>query len=135
MCEIGDIIVIEKYKDGNNDLSRHSFVVIQDEGGCIRGLSFDIVALVMSSFKDEQQRQRKMQYDNFPIVPNDRDLTEGGNEKDGYIKADQFYFFQKANIQYRVIGKLKDDILLLLFEFIETELKEDPKIIIDNLKP
>lgn len=37
-------------------------------------------------------------------------------------------------IQYRVIGKLKDDILLLLFEYIETELKEDPKLIIDNLK-
>ena len=55
--------------------------------------------------------------------------------KDGYIKADQFYFFQKANLEYRVIGRLKDDILLLLFEFIETELKEDPKLIIDNLKP
>ena len=135
MCEIGDIIVIEKYKDGNRDLSRHSFVVIQDEGGCIKGLNFDIIALVMSSFKDEQKRKRKMQYDNFPIVPDDRDLSGDGNEKDGYIKADQFYFFQKANLEYRVIGRLKDDILLLLFEFIETELKEDPKLIIDNLKP
>ncbi len=135
MCEIGDIIVIEKYKDGNRDLSRHSFVVIQDEGGCIKGLNFDIIALVMSSFKDEQQRKRKMQYDNFPIVPDDRDLIESGNEKDGYIKADQFYFFQKANLEYRVIGRLKNDILLLLFEFIETEVKEDPKLIIDNLKP
>ena len=53
----------------------------------------------------------------------------------GDIKADQFYFFLKANLKYRVIGRLKDDILLLLFEFIETELKEDPKLIIDNLKP
>lgn len=134
MCEVGDIIVIEKYKDGDQELTKHSFVVIQNEGGCIRGLNFDIIALVMSSFKDEKQKQRKLQYDNFPIVPSDEDLTQG-NAREGYVKADQFYYFRTDSLEYQVIGKIKEDILSLLFEFINTELKENPKLIIDNLKP
>ena len=32
MCKKGDIILIKEYKDGENVLSRHSFVVIDDEG-------------------------------------------------------------------------------------------------------
>lgn len=35
MCQVGDIIVIKSYKDRGNVLSRHSFVVIDDEEGKI----------------------------------------------------------------------------------------------------
>ena len=38
MCQIGDIILVQKYKDRGQDLSRHSFVVISDENGEIQGL-------------------------------------------------------------------------------------------------
>jgi hypothetical protein len=37
MCKIGDIIVVQKYKSDGIELSKHSFVVIEDNGGDIKG--------------------------------------------------------------------------------------------------
>lgn len=69
MCNIGDIILINNYNDNGKILHRHSFVVIDDEGGEIMGLPYDFVANVLSSFKDNIQRQRKLSYDgNFPNI-------------------------------------------------------------------
>ena len=119
MCKAGDIIVIQRYKSHGKDLSRHSFVVIDDQGGEIQGLPFDIASLVMSSFKDEKQKARKMKYPGtFPIVAEDVDVA-GGNDKSGYIKAEQFYYFKKDTIDYSVVGYLKPDIFNFLIEFIQ----------------
>lgn len=121
MCAVGDIIVVEDYHDHGNILSKHSFVVIDDEPDEIKGISYDMICNAMSSFKDEKQNERKMKYPgNFPIVVADEDLkTPNGNNKSGYIKADQLYYFNKSKITYRVIGNIKPDILDLLLEFIE----------------
>lgn len=35
MCKVGDIILVNSYKDNGKNLSRHSFVVISDEEGKI----------------------------------------------------------------------------------------------------
>lgn len=43
MCKIGDIIIVNQYKDKNNTISKHSFVVIDDENGTIQGLSYDFI--------------------------------------------------------------------------------------------
>ena len=56
MCQIGDIIIINQYKDRNNVISKHSFVVIDDENGTIQGLLYDFVANALSSFKKEYQK-------------------------------------------------------------------------------
>lgn len=40
MCKVRDIILVEKYKDRGIDLSRHSFVVIDDEDGEISGIPY-----------------------------------------------------------------------------------------------
>lgn len=37
MCQIGDIILVQKYKDRGQDLSQHSFVVISEKMGKFRG--------------------------------------------------------------------------------------------------
>ena len=55
---------------------------------------------------------------NFPIVFDDR-TVENDNGKEGYIKADQLYYFQKESLEYEVIGRIKPDIFNLLIEFIE----------------
>lgn len=47
MCQIGDIIVVYRYKDGNKTLPTHSFVVLDDNNGQIQGIDFDFVGLVM----------------------------------------------------------------------------------------
>ena len=115
MCKIGDIILVEKYKDGNTVLSRHSFVVIEDRDGTVEGLPYDMICNVLSSYKGEKQKQRKLSYPgNFP-VSNEDTITNPDNGGSGYIKADQLYYFNKNKIDYRVIGYINEDILDLLF--------------------
>ncbi len=62
MCKIGDIILIERYKDREKTLGRHSFVVVDDKDGEIQGLPYDIICNVFSSFKSEEQKKRKLSY-------------------------------------------------------------------------
>lgn len=132
MCKVGDIILINEYKDGDRLLSRHSFVVIDDDKGEIRGCPYDFIANVLSSFKNEKQRNRKLSYmGNFPISHNDTD-TNPHNNKDGYIKMDQLYYFNKEKISYTVIGSIKPEIFNLLLEFLE-ESDFEFFDIIDNL--
>lgn len=136
MCQIGDIIVVYHYKDGKKSLDTHSFVVLDDTNGQIRGIDFDFIGLVMSSVKNEEQKKRKLSYlGNFPIVPEDQDIIGGDNGESGYIKAEQFYYFNKNKIDYKVIGKLDMDIFNLLVEFIGELINAGVKFrqITDNL--
>lgn len=132
MCKIGDIILIKRYKDGANQIGRHSFIVIDDRKDIIEGLPYDMICNVLSSFKNEEQKSRKLAYDgNFPISHDDT-ITNPHNRNDGYVKADQLYYFNKSKIDYQVIGNILPDVLNLLFEFIEES--NFPIVeIIDNL--
>ena len=132
MCKIGDIIIVDKYKDHGKSIRSHSFVDVSDENGEIHGLSYDFVANVLSSFKNEEQKRRKLNYPgNFPLTSEDVD-TDPNNGKSGYIKADQWYYFSKDKISYMVIGNMKSDIFNLLIDYIE---ESDFEIvdIVDNL--
>lgn len=134
MCQLGDIIVVERYKSHGVEINHHSFVVISDEKGFIRGLDYDFICLVMSSYKDEEQKARKLSYPgNFPITVDDQYIIKGTNGKKGYIKAEQFYYFNKDKIKYKVIGHLDKDIFNLLIEFIQEEMEAPIKQITDNL--
>ena len=54
MCKMGDIIVVNKYiGDDGKEIGKHSFVVINDEGGTISGLDYTMVSSAISSFKNE----------------------------------------------------------------------------------
>lgn len=133
MCQIGDIILIRRYKDNEKNLNKHSFVVIDDEEGEIEGVPYDFICNVMSSFKTEEQKEWKLtKYPgNFPIALDDRDV-ENDNGKEGYIKTDQLYYFKKEFLDYKVIGSLKPEIFNLVLEFIE---ESDFEIydVVDNL--
>lgn len=133
MCVIGDIILINNYNDNGKVLDKHSFVVLSDEAGQIQGLDYNIICNVMSSFKDEIQRRKKLSYPgNFPITYNDTNVIDG-NKKDGYIKAEQFYYFDKNKIDYILIGSMDEDAFNALIDFINN-LKVDISHIIDNLQ-
>lgn len=136
MCKKGDIILIEDYVDSGTQLSRHSFVVIEDKAGEVTGVPFDFIGLVMSSFKDEEQKKRKLSYPgNMEIVPSGEVMNRSAHHKPGFIKADQFYYFSKEKTSFSVIGSLTAETLSLLFEFIASlnEKGIDIRQILDNL--
>jgi hypothetical protein len=132
MCKIGDIILVDNYKDNGCNLNKHSFIVIEDENGTIEGVPYDFICNVMSSFKNDEQKLRKLRYPgNFPISHNDT-VTDPHNTKDGFVKTDQLYYFKKDNINFKVIGNVIPEVLDMIFDFIENSDFEFSHII-DNL--
>lgn len=132
MCKIGDIILVDNYKDNGRNLNKHSFIVIEDENGTIEGVPYDFICNVMSSFKNDEQKLRKLRYPgNFPISHNDT-VTDPHNNRDGFVKTDQLYYFKKDNINFKVIGNVIPEVLDMIFDFIENSDFEFSHII-DNL--
>lgn len=113
MCKLGDIIVVEKYfGDDGKKISRHSFVVINDKPDFIEGLKYDLVTNVMSSFKNEEQRNKKLRLmENVEIISDDIISSKKTNRKSGFIKANQLVYFDKSKIKYYVLGHISDELL------------------------
>lgn len=119
MCKVGDIILVKNYVDNGKTLGQHSFIVLNDESGKIQGLDYDLICNVMSSFKSEEHKEKKLRYPgNFPVTYNDTNIFNGGNQKEGYIKADQFYYFTKEKLDYMVIGTINPDVFNALIKCI-----------------
>ena len=132
MCKVGDIILVTEYASEGVNLTRHSFVVLSDEAGKIQGLDYDIVCNVISSFKSEEQKQKKLKFPgNFPIKAEDKNIPNSRLNVDGYIKAEQFYYFSKEKTNYIVIGELSKVVFNVLIEFIQG--LDSIQEIIDNL--
>ena len=132
---VGDIILVDSFASRGTSIGRHSFVVIEDQNGEVCTLQYDFIALLLSSFKTEEQREAKLKYPgNFSVTNSAEDVKEG-NSKDGFIKAEQFYYFSKAKTNYRVIGQLKPETLAELMDFIEALSAKGVAIeqIVDNL--
>lgn len=68
---------------------------------------------------------------NFPSV-NEDTVTDHDDGKDGYIKSEQFYYFNKEKIDYIVIGSMGIEAFNNLIDYIEN-LKIDIEDITDNL--
>ena len=138
MCKVGDLILVDHYKHGENTVSRHTFVVVNDDNGEIRGLSYDFIANALSSFKSPEQKERKMGYPgNFPLVASDM-VMNPNNGKSAYVKTDQLYYFNKSTLNYVVIGHIDQDIMDLIFEFIKESVENGDfefEEITDNLEP
>ena len=136
MCKFGDVIVVNKYiGDDGAELNQHSFVVIDDNPGTIKGLNYSLVTNVMSSFKSEEIRLKKLKYkENLEVTCEDI-VAPTNNGKNGYIKADQLFYFDKANLDYYVFAtldpKLLDELIQLV---IELSVEEKLKTNINNLK-
>ena len=133
MCKIGDIILVDSYKHGGKTLNKHSFVVLNADKDEIQGLEYDLVCNVMSSFHNEEHRKKKLRFPgNFEVSPEDVDVP-AGNDKEGYIKAEQLYYFRRDDLDYRVIGMMAPEFFVELINFIEN-LNVDLVHILDNVK-
>lgn len=133
MCKVGDIIVVDSYKDHGKTLKKHSFVVISDTAGEIEGFPYDLIGNVLSSFKTEDQRNRKLSYPGNYEIKNSDTVTNPDNGKDGYIKTDQLYYFNKSLITYSQIGTVNYDTMQAIFKFI-SEGSFPIVQVIDNVK-
>lgn len=137
MCKLGDIIVINNYvgEDGTK-IARHSFVVINDQPDFIEGLKYDLVTNVMSSFKSEEHRSKKLRFmENVEIISEDIISNENINQKNGFIKADQLIYFDKSKIDYYVLGHISQELLdeLIMIIMILAE-KDKLKNNLNNLE-
>jgi len=131
MCKVGDIILVKSYISQGKEIDKHSFVVLNVEHGKIEGLDYNLMCNVMSSFSSPQQRLKKLEYPgNFEITHNDSNVLNG-NTKDGYIKAEQFYYFDRKKLDFEVIGNLDTTFFEKLIKFIHS--LDEYEHIIDNL--
>ena len=118
MCKLGDIIVVNNYiGDDGQKISQHSFVVVSDKAGTIAGLDYNIVSAVISSFKSEEQRNKKLKYEENKELPIDA-MKQKDFKKSSYIKADKAFYFNKEKLDYYVLAELKDEYLDELLELI-----------------
>lgn len=131
MCKVGDIIVVKNYKSQGTSISKHSFVVLSTEQGKITGLEYDLVCNVMSSFHSEEHRKSKMKFPgNFEYSAEQENIAKG-HGKDGYIKAEQFYYFDRSKTDFYVLGNVAPELFNALLEFISG--LEEIEHIVDNL--
>lgn len=130
-CQVGDIIVVKHFKTGGQTIGRHSFVVLSTDRGQIQGLDYDLVCNVMSSFHSEEHRKKKLGYPGNFEYPANQENVKGGHGKAGYIKAEQFFYFDSESLDYFVIGNVQPELLNLLFQYIEQ--LDNIEHIIDNL--
>jgi len=132
MCKVGDIIVVKDYKQNDKNIGTHSFIVLSIDEGQIEGLDYDMICNVMSSYKSEEQRVHKLSYPgNIEVTPTDKEMISGNN-KSGYIKAEQFFYFDKSKLDYYVIGNLTEEAFKKLIDFINA--LDAYEHVVDNLK-
>lgn len=134
MCQIADIIVVKNPKNDNIDIGKHSFIVIANENGTIQGLDFNMVCNIMGSFdgKGDDYRQKKLKFPgNVELKPGDTNVPDG-NQKQGYVRADAFFYFDSEKTEYEVIGQVNVAFFNKLIRYIER--LDNIVEVTDNLK-
>ena len=92
--------------------------VINDEADYVEVLRYDFVSSIMCSFHDENHKSKKLRFEeNFPIK---EELISGKriNNRNGYVKADQLFYFDKKTIDYKVIAHMDSELLDDLVQLI-----------------
>ncbi len=135
MCKLGDIIVVKKFKDKKGVIvSKHSFVVINDEADFIEGFSYDFIANIMCSFHSEEHKNYKLSIKSNLEIPPKEKIGKNLNTKEGYIRADELFYFNKKKINYKIIGRINDSFLNELVKLIIALDREQQLVkITDNL--
>ena len=136
MCKLGDIIIIKEFKDEFGEIvSKHSFVVINDQESYIEGFRYDFVSNMVCSFHNEEHKNKKLKYEGNLLVNIKQIHGKKINNQQGYIKANQLYYFDKSIIDYKVIAHIDSELLDDLVQLILALCNNDKlRIITTNLK-
>lgn len=126
MCKLGDIIVVKDFKNEYGEIiPQHSFVVINDEPNYVEGLKYDFVSNMLCSFHNEEHKNKKMKYKSNLPIKEQYISGEKINAKEGYIKANQLYYFDKEQIEFYVFAHMEAELLDELVQLILVLDKED----------
>ena len=75
---------------------------------------------MLCSFHNQKHKAKKLKYQSNLPIQEQKIKGEKINNKQGYIKADQLYYFNKNNIDYKILGhideKLLDDLIKLILQ-------------------
>ena len=135
MCKLGDIIVVNEFKNEIGEvIKKHSFVVINDESNSIEGLNYDFISNMLCSFHDEKHKSKKLRFKENLEITEHSFSERKSNDKTGYIKVDQLYYFNKEQIQYYIFGHINPELLNELLQLILVLNEEGKlKVITTNL--
>ena len=79
---------------------------------------YDFISNMLCSFHNEEHKKKKLQYKQNLEIKEEKIFGEKINNKEGYIKANQLYFFDKSKIEYKVIAHLDSELLDELVQLI-----------------
>lgn len=100
----------------------HPFIVLDDRNGKVSGVyGYDFIGLLLTSADTEEKKEKLKQIEgNFPISKDDKimNLGKDSDNRDSYVEADQFFYFDKEKINYIQIGSIHPDIYNIILEFI-----------------
>jgi len=91
-----------------------------------------IIVSFVTSYPHLRAISKKMKYPGNIEITHKDTIIPGGNSKDGYIKAEQFYYFDTEKLDYTVVGSMRPESFDLLLDFIKN-LKVPLERIIENL--
>ena len=137
MCKVGDILLILNVKNKGKLVGRHPFLVLDDTEGKVSGVyDYDFIGLLLTSADTEEKKKRLGNIvGNFPIAKEDKILDKesmNDTNRNSYVEADQFFYFDKNQIKYIHIGRIEPDIYNLITEFIE-EISSDGELRIKTI--
>lgn len=137
MCKVGDILLILNAKNKGKLVGRYPFLVLDDTEGKVSGVyDYDFIGLLLTSADTEEKKKRLGNIvGNFPIAKEDKILDKesmNDTNRNSYVEADQFFYFDKNQIKYIHIGRIEPDIYNLITEFIE-EISSDGELRIKRI--
>lgn len=135
--KLGDIIQLESEFIDVRGVAcpSHSFVVVYDQADTFRGIPYDLACTIISSFKSDTDKVKKMGYPyNIEVPAKDTVMTiPNAHNKDGFTKAEQLYLFSFAKTPFHVIGNIIEELVKYIIEFINSIPENDLVFIKDNL--
>lgn len=115
MCQVGDIILINRFKDANGtEVSRHPFIVVDDAADTIGGLDFDLVSVMTTSYKGEADLSRKRFDPGYVHL----DVSDG-MKKVSHAFIYDLYYFNLQKIDYQIIGQLETEAFNRVLDVID----------------
>ena len=130
MCKVGDIVLINGFlNEEGRIIGRHPFIVISRKERYINSIPFDMVAVLLSSFKNSRHKNEKLSYrSNIEI------RKENGVRKDSYIKARDLYCFDTKIIECLKVGTVDVGLFLELKKQIDSIIRSgNIKLITTNI--